>query len=159
MTVTSKNSIWALCLILVTALFTGCASTVGINDDEPNGFAYVEVEGSDEALIKAAAIEVFAKEEGFKVISDSGNQVRFTKPGTKATTVLYGTSFNTDSTTIEPELSIATLNDGNHRLHCEVYVMEHMKDGQVKPGWRIVKNGRRGYMKLLKKVKAYSEAK
>lgn len=159
MTVTSKHSIWALCLIFITALFTGCASTVGVNDDKPNGFAYVEIEGSDEALIKAAAIEVFSKEEGFKVISDSGNQVRFTKPGTKATTVLYGTSFNTDSTTIEPELSIVTHDNGNHRLHCEVYIMEHMKDGTVKPGWRIVKNGHRAYKKLLKKVKALAEAK
>ena len=154
-----RKSLWALSLIFITAFLAGCASTVGINDDKPNGFAYVEIEGSDEALIKAAAIEVFSNEEGFKVISDTGNQVRFTKPGTKATTVLYGTSFNTASTTIEPELSIVTLNDGNHRLHCEVYVMEHMKDGEVKPGWRIVKNGHRAYKKLLKKVKALAEPK
>jgi len=159
MTATPKHSIWALCLILITALLAGCASTVGITDDKPNGFAYVEIEGSDQALIKAAAIEVFSQQEGFKVVSDSGNQVRFTKPGTKATTVLYGTSFNTDSTAIEPELSIVALDNGNHRLHCEVYVMEHMKDGTAKPGWRIVKNGQRGYKKLLKKVKALAEPK
>ena len=147
----------ALCLALTATLISGCSSTVGLNGDKPNGFAYIEIEGSDPALIKAAAIEVFSQEEGFKVISDTGNQVRFTKHGSKATTIFYGTSFNTDSTTIEPELSIETLNDGNHRLHCEVYVMEHMNDGQVKPGWRIIKNGRRGYMKLLKKVKALAE--
>ena len=157
MTAILKHSTWALCLIFITALLAGCASTVGITDDKPNGYAYVEIEGSDEALIKAAAIEVFSQEEGFKVVSDGGNQVRFTKPGTKATTVLYGTSFNTDSTAIEPELSIVALDNGNHRLHCEVYVMEHMSDGQVKPGWRIVKNGKRGYMKLLKKIKSLAE--
>lgn len=155
----TRKSLWALSLILLTALLAGCASTVGINGDKPNGFAYIEIEGSDEALIKAAAIEVFSKEEGFKVVSDSGNQVRFTKHGSKATTIFYGTSFNTDSTTIEPELSIETLNDGNHRLHCEVYIMEHMNNGEVKPGWRIVKNGHRAYQKLLKKVKALAEVK
>ena len=83
MTATPKHSIWSLCLILITALLTGCASTVGITDDKPNGFAYVEIEGSHQALIKAGAIQVFSQEEGFKVVSDSGNQVRFTKPGTK----------------------------------------------------------------------------
>ena len=149
----------ALGLTFAATLISGCASSVGINDDKPNGFAYIEIEGSDPALIKAAAIEVFSKQEGFKVVSDTGNQVRFTKRGTKATTILYGTSFNTDSTAIEPELSIVALDHGNHRLHCEVYVMEHMNDGEVKPGWRIVKNGRRGYMKLLKKVQDLSEAK
>ncbi len=154
-----QRTVWALSLLLFATLFSGCASSVGITGDEPNGFAYVEIQGSDPALIKAAAIEVFSTEEGFKVIRDTGNQVRFTKHGSKATTILYGTSFNTDSTTIEPELSIDTLNDGNHRLHCEVYVMEHMSDGQVKPGWRIVKNGHRGYMKLLNKVKAIAETK
>lgn len=155
----TRKSLWALSLILLTALLAGCASTVGITDDKPNGFAYVEIEGSDEALIKAAAIEVFSNEEGFKVISGGGNHVRFTKPGTKATTVLYGTSFNTDSTTIDPELSIVALDNGNHRLHCEVYITEHMKDGTTKPGWRIVKNGQRAYKKLLKKVKALAEPK
>jgi len=159
MTQHSKHSTWALCLILIAALLSACASTVGITDDQPNGFAYVEIEGSDPALIKAAAIEVFSAEEGFKVVNDLGNQVRFTKHGSKATTILYGTSFNTDSTTIEPELSIDTLNNGNHRLHCEVYIMEHMNDGDIKPGWRILKSGHRGYMKLLNKVKTIAEAK
>ncbi|MFQ3224365.1 MAG: putative small secreted protein [Lentimonas sp.] len=156
---TILNLALTLSLALTATLFSGCASTVGINDDQANGFAYVKIDGSDPALIKAAAIEVFSREEGFAVISDTGNQVRFTKHGSKATTILYGTSFNTDSTTIEPELSIVTLNDGNHRLHCEVYVIEHMNDGEVKPGWRIVKNGQRGYMKLLKRVKSLSEPK
>ncbi|CAA6676747.1 MULTISPECIES: hypothetical protein [unclassified Lentimonas] len=159
MTQHTKHSAWALCLILITALLSGCASTVGLNDDKPNGFAYVEINGSDTALIKAAAIEVFSQKEGFEVVRDTGNTVRFTKDGSKATTILYGTSFNTDSTTIEPELSVETLNDGNHRLHCEVYIMEHMNDGAVKPGWRVLKNGHRGYMKLLNEVKDLSETK
>jgi hypothetical protein len=158
MTATLQRSAWALCLILITALFTGCASTVGVSGDKQVGFAYIDIVGADEALIKAAAIEVFTQDENFKVISEAGNQVRFTKDGTTSTKVFYGTTFNTDKMTIEPELSITTISGGTKRLHCEVYIMEHLNNGETKPGgWRLIKNGRRAYMKLLKEVKALAE--
>lgn len=150
------KSLWPLALLALCALFSGCASSVGLNNKDDGSYTLIEIQVNDPEVIKAAAIEVFT-EDGFRLVSDTGDLVRFKKDGGTLTSIVYSTSFLTERTTINPELTLTPNEKGDgYLLNCEVYIREHFKALESKTT-RLTRNGRSGYMKLLKQIKATAE--
>lgn len=156
---TNQRTLWAIALLALSTLFFGCASSVGVGDDSSDdGFVSVLISKSSSEAIKLAAISVFTA-EGFKLESESAKNIRFSKAGNTATSLLYGTTMTTEGMTIEPVLTIDNLGGGFFKIDCEVQIIEHYGDNQSKKNWELHRNGKRAYQKLLDKTKDQAEGK
>lgn len=136
-------------------LGTSCRSTVGIGSSS-NAFASTQINNSSRGSVESAIRSVF-REDGFSLISQSGNTFYFQKWGGRSTEVVYGTWF-TDGVAVEPEVEIVTLGNGNYAVLCDVYMREH-DSSLMKANHRLVASGKLAYNGMMKKVKKRAEGK
>jgi len=147
-------SVCALGIASLT-LGTSCRGTVGIGSTS-NAFASTQINNSSRSSVESAIRSVF-REDGFSLVSQSGNTLQFQKWGGRSTEVVYGTWF-TDGVAIEPEVEIVVLGDGNYAVLCDVYMREH-GSSLMKANYRLLASGKLAYNGMLKKVKKRAEGK
>ena len=135
---------------------TGCSSAVGI-DKEGNDFASVTVYQSSREAVDRAIKEVFT-EAGFQLVTEWPDRYAFSKDGGKSTALLYGKTWKTERMTIEPKINIQENGHASYTMSCEVFIQEHTSGNFSKPSpYRIKRNGRGEYRKLMEQVRLESE--
>lgn len=144
-----------VCVLLLGLFWSGCASSVGMAP-EASALASTEIETSSKALI-SSEIKTAFQGRGFSLMKDGGNVIDFVQQGGRATTALYGSSWNTDKVMIEPQVKIEEVAIDKYLVSVDVYMREYVK-GSARTPWRVHKNGRRHYSALLKEVKERVEA-
>ncbi|MGB0416653.1 MAG: hypothetical protein ACPGKS_07380 [Coraliomargarita sp.] len=143
----------------ISALLCGCASsTAGTGvAKETKAFASATISDSSTETIDEAIREVF-ENDGFKFVSKNRSTYRFTKRGDKTTQVLYGSTWNTDFMSIEPEITVDDVGMGNFKLSCEVFIIEHTtKEYSDGSRHQLIRRGKKAYNDMLKRVKQKAE--
>jgi hypothetical protein len=136
-------------------LSTSCRGTVGIGSSS-NAFASTEIHNSSRSSVDSAIRSVF-REDGFSLVSQSGNTYQFQKWGGRSTEIVYGTWF-TEGVAVEPEVEIVVLGNGSYAVLCDVYMREH-GSSLMKANHRLVASGKIAYNGMMKKVKKRAEGK
>lgn len=147
----------ALAFLLVSTLFNGCASSVGLSsDNDAFASATAHSDTSEKVLqkVKAAFIQ-----SGFKIKSESDTFITFEKEGDKSTSILYGTSWNTEKMMIEPRVEIKSMGSNVYQLNCEVFIREYLPNNRTIAPWQVHQNGKRKYQKLMNGIKENIESK
>ena len=136
-------------------LGTSCRGTVGIGSSS-NAFASTEIHHSSRSKVDSAIRSVF-REDGFSLVSQTGNTYQFQKWGGRSTEIVYGTWF-TDGVAVEPEVELVELGNGAYAVLCDVYMREH-GSSLMKANHRLVASGKIAYNGMMKKVKKRAEGK
>ncbi|MFT5882288.1 MAG: hypothetical protein ACI9FG_000789 [Crocinitomicaceae bacterium] len=147
-------SVSALAVASLT-LSTSCRGTVGIGSTS-NAFASTQINNSSRSIVESAIRSVF-REDGFSLVSQSGNTFQFQKWGGRSTEVVYGTWF-TDGVAVEPEVEMVVLGDGNYAVLCDVYMREH-GSSLNNANHRLLASGKLAYNGMMRKVKKRAEGK
>ena len=134
-------------------LMPSCSSVVGIGGSN-SAFSSTEIHNSTKDRVRAATIQVF-KAEGFALVYENKNSLRFQKWGGTSAEVIYG-SWYTEGVAVEPEIEIVHLGNDDYAVLCDVFMREH-SGSSFDANYKILATGKFAYDKLMKKIKTAAE--
>ncbi|WP_018970938.1 hypothetical protein [Rubritalea marina] len=149
-----KRILFALALTLgaITAI-PSCSSVVGIGNNS-SSFASTEIHNASRSRVRNAVVQTF-RAEGFSLIYEKGNSLRFQKWGGTSAELIYG-SWYTEGVAVEPEVEIVELGGNSYAVLCDVFMREH-SGSSFDANYRILATGKMAYDKLMKKIKKIAE--
>lgn len=151
-----KHLTLGLCLCLGTlGCTTSCSSVVGIGSTN-NAFSSTEIHNTDRQRVRDAVVRVF-QAEGFALVSENKNSLRFQKWGGTSAEIIYG-SWYTEGVAVEPEIEIVHLGNRDYAVLCDVFMREH-SGSSFDANYKILATGKFAYDKLMKKIKNIAEGK
>jgi len=139
--------------ILAAAIvsLTGCGSSVGVGNNGVNNLASTRIKTTSSSAVRQAT-EIVFRNEGFDVISNSGNSISFSKVGGRSADIAWKTIGNDNPVLIQPTVTWHLDGSSKTWVGCSVEVVQRSTafGNTVR---QPVLAGKAAYSGLLSKVK------
>ena len=144
-----KFSRVTLSLLLACCMSTAC---LGILHGRAKGMAYIEIDGTTQAGVAAAAKKVFL-DDAYELVQEKPGELVFEKPGSRMTDLAYGGIMDEDGVWVKAVVTIQEKKGGLCLVSCDAYTVRDRNDAFFRQESRVLRPFGKEHQRMLRQVK------